>query len=403
VTEDRSRPAWARVDLDAVRHNVAALTRLAAPSALCAVVKADAYGHGSTEVAQAAVEGGATWLAVALVEEGARLRRAGIEAPILLLSEPEADGLEAAVAYRLTPTLYTAAAVGRAAAAAAAAGVVAPVHVKVDTGMHRVGATPADAFEIAMAAAGEASLDLEGIWTHLAVADGGSAEDRAFTAAQLQRFDDVVDKLAAEGVRPRVRHAANSAATVVHADARYQMVRCGLAVYGYLPTPEVAAAFAEASGGAELRPVLSLLAKVSAVRLLERGDRPSYGRRRPLPQRSVVATVPIGYADGVPRALFDGGFEVLIGGRRHPLAGTVTMDQIVVDCGADAPVAPGDEVVLLGRQGDEVVTADEWARRLGTISYEVLTGIGPRVPRLTDGEFEPRWRAWAPGDPGGDR
>ena len=160
------------------------------------------------------------------------------------------------------------------------------------------------------------------------------------------------------------------------------MVRCGIGLYGYLPGPAVQAAFAAASGGETLRPAMSLRARVVSVRTLEAGERPSYGRLRALPRRSVVATVPVGYADGVPRALFAGGCSVLVGGRRRPLAGTVTMDQIMVDCGEDSSVAPGDEVVLLGRQGDEEITADEWAGLLGTISYEILCGIGPRVPRI---------------------
>jgi alanine racemase len=159
------------------------------------------------------------------------------------------------------------------------------------------------------------------------------------------------------------------------------MVRCGIGLYGYLPGPAVTAALGAAAPGATLHPALSLRARVTSVRTLEEGARPSYGRLRPLPGRAVVATVPLGYADGVPRALFAQGYSVLIGGRRRPLAGMVTMDQIVVDCGDDGSVRPGDEVVLLGRQGDEEITADEWAGLLGTISYEVLCGIGPRVPR----------------------
>ena len=160
------------------------------------------------------------------------------------------------------------------------------------------------------------------------------------------------------------------------------MVRCGLGLYGYLPGGAVQNAFAEQAGGEELHPAMALKARVVAVRWLDAGERPSYGRLRPLPARSLVATVPIGYADGVPRALFTAGYEVLIGGVRRPLAGMVTMDQIVVDCGDDDTVRPGDEVVLLGRQGTEVITADDWAAMLGTISYEVVCGVGPRMPRI---------------------
>jgi alanine racemase len=225
-------------------------------------------------------------------------------------------------------------------------------------------------------------LVLDGLWTHLAVAEGGGAEDREFTARQLRRFEDVRRRLESAGIRAPRHHAANSAAALAWPEARYDLVRVGLALYGELPSPEVAAALAEVAPGEHLAPVLALKARVTAVRQLAAGERPSYGRRRPLPARATVATVPLGYADGVPRRYFEVGGEVLIDGRRRPLAGTVTMDQLLVDCGPESLVGPGDEVVLIGRQGDEEITAGEWAERLGTISYEVLTGIGPRVPRV---------------------
>ncbi len=377
---ERSRPAWAEVDLDAVTRNARALADLVAPATLCAVVKADAYGHGAEGVARAARAGGAGGLAVALVDEGVELRQTGVEGPILLLSEPPAEGNKAMVAAGLVPTLYTEPGIKAAAAAARLLGVRMGVHLKVDTGMHRVGAPAADLTTLARAVAAEDSLRLEGVWTHLAVADGDSADDIAFTEAQLDAFEAAAAGL--EG--PLVRHAANTAGALSYPRARYDLVRVGLGLYGLHPSPAVARAWAGA-GAEPLRPALSLKAAVTAVRRLPAGARPSYGRRRPLPVDSVVATVPLGYADGLPRRLLDGGFEVLIGGRRRPLAGTVTMDQIVVDCGPEGDVAVGDEVVLLGAQGREEVTAGEWADRLGTISYEVLTGIGPRVPRRARG------------------
>jgi alanine racemase len=371
------RPAWAEINLDAVRHNAAVLAGLVAPATLCAVVKADAYGHGAPAVARAALEGGAASLAVAQVDEGIELVEGGVSGcPVLLLSEPPDDAYDAVVAAQLTPTLCTAEGVARTSAAARGRGVVTGVHLKVDTGMHRVGAPVAGLPALVAAVENDPALRLDAVWTHLAVADGSTAEDRQFTEQQLARFDEVTAEVDAP-----LRHAANSAGAITFPQARYGMVRCGIALYGVLPSPSVAEAFA-AQGAAPLRPVLSLHSRVSAVRRLEAGDRPSYGRLRPLPTGSMVATVPIGYADGLPRALFDGGYEVLIGGRRRPLAGAVTMDQIVVDCGADAVVAPGDPVVLLGSQGDQSITADEWAARLGTISYEVLCGIGPRVHRV---------------------
>ncbi len=382
MAQGRSRPAWAEIDLAAVAHNAAVLARLAAPAELCAVVKAHGYGHGGPAVARAALAGGATRLAVALVDEGVELRQHGIAAPVLLLSECGPDAVETALAYGLTPTLYSDGSVVAFGAAARAAGRRTPVHVKVDTGMHRVGAAPEDLPAVVAAVGREPLLDLEGVWTHLPVADGEAAEDRAFTEMQLGLFERLVAALGADGVHPPVLHAANTAGTVAFPRARHAMVRCGLGLYGYLPGEGVRLALEAQTGGARLQPAMSLKARVVAVRTLAAGERPSYGRLRPLPARSLVATVPIGYADGVPRALFGAGYEVLIGGVRRPLAGMVTMDQIVVDCGDDDSVGPGDEVVLLGRQGSEAVTADDWASLLGTISYEIVCGVGPRMPRV---------------------
>ena len=371
------RPTWAEIDLAAVRHNASVLRRTAAPAALCAVVKADAYGHGAVAVARAALDGGARWLAVALVEEGVTLRQGGIEAPVLVLSEPPADAMGEVVARRLVPTLYTGAGVAAAAAAAEAAGTELAVHLKVDTGMHRVGADRADLVGLATAVAAAPRLRAEGLWSHLAVADRGGPDDASFTTGQIDRFAAAVAELAAAGLAPPLLHLANSAGTLAYPEARLGMVRCGIALYGVAPAPGLAPPAPEA-----LAPVLSLRSAVSLVRTLGAGERPSYGRHRPLAQSSVVATIPIGYADGIPRRSFAGGGTVLIGGRRRPLAGTVTMDQIVVDCGPDPSVAVGDEVVLIGRQGDQSLTVEDWAAVLGTIGNEVLTEIGGRVPRV---------------------
>jgi alanine racemase len=375
VTRARMRPAWAEIDLDAVAGNAASLVALVAPARLCAVVKADGYGHGAVEVARAAVAGGAGCLAVALVEEGLELRQAGIGESILVLSEAPPSALPDAVGAGLTLTVYTAAGIAEAAGEAGRSARRVPVHLKVDTGMHRVGAAPADAPALAGRIASEPGLRFEGLWTHLAVAD---EPDDPFTGEQLARFDKVRAELAGRGLVPEIVHAANSGGALLHPAARLDLVRCGISLYGYPPAPGLA-------GGAHLTPVLGLKAEVTLVRRLAAGERLSYGLRRPLPADAVVATVPLGYADGVVRALGRAGAEVLVGGRRCPIAGTVTMDQLMVDCGPDAAVQPGDEVVLLGRQGRETVTAEEWARLLGTISYEVLCGVGPRVDRRYTG------------------
>jgi len=381
MAQGLSRPAWAEIDLAAITHNARLVSELVKPAQLCAVVKAHGYGHGGPAVARAAAAGGAIGMAVALVDEGMELRRHNVRGPILLLSECDAGAVDEAMANRLTPTLYTRDGVERFSRAAHALGKVKEVHVKVDTGMHRVGIDPAHALDLIRSVEDDPMLRLEGVWTHFPVADGERDEDRSFTLAQLDRFERLVADMKQAGVRADVLHAANTAGAIAFPQARYDMVRCGIGIYGYLPGNAVTAAFSTA-GGSALKPAMSLKARVVSVRTLPAGERPSYGRLRPLPERSVVATVPIGYADGLPRALFTNGACALIGGRRRPLAGMVTMDQIVIDCGNDASVHTGDEVVLLGRQGDEEITADEWARLLGTISYEVLCGIGPRVPRV---------------------
>ena len=364
---------WAEVDLGAIRRNAAILGAIAAPAAVCAVVKANAYGHGSVPAARAALEGGATSLGVALVEEGAQLRADGIAAAILLLSEPPPGAMADVHALGLIPTLYTPAAVVAAAKAVADAPDQAPmtVHVKVDTGMHRVGASPAEAASLALAVEERPELRLGGLWTHFAVADD---PDDPFTSVQADRFGEVIAGLAARGVRPPILHASNSAGCLAHPSVHHDMVRCGIALYGLAPSPAL-------EGRADLQPALSLHARVSHVKRLAAGEGISYGLRYRLERPSLVATGPVGYADGVPWRLGAAAGEVLIGGRRRPIAGSVTMDQITVDCGDDDGVSPGDEVVLLGRQGNESVGAWEWAQKADTIAYEIVCRIGPRVPR----------------------
>ena len=339
------------------------------------MVKANGYGHGAVPVARAALAGGAQWLAVALVEEGAELREAGIDASVLVLSEPPAPAMDDALVLGLTPTLYTMEGARSAARAASRRGSPANVHVKVDTGMHRVGADPDTAVAVATEVDRSPWLNLEGFWTHLAVADEPGLD---FTAEQVRRFEVVRQRLARAGVTPTLVHAANSAGALAHPASRYGLVRCGIALYGHAPGPDLAGLPAVA----ELWPAMSLKARVSLVRQLDAGERVSYGLRYRLDRRSTIATVPLGYADGLTRRLWAEGGEVLVGGRRCPIAGTVTMDQFMIDCGPGSSVSPGEEVVLIGRQADQAIRAEEWADRLGTITYEVLCAIGPRVPRV---------------------
>ncbi len=376
------RHAWITVDLDAIEQNTRLLRAAAPDSLLCAVVKADGYGHGSVQAAKAALAGGATWLGVALVEEGVTLRDAGITAPVLLLSEAPADAFPDALRAGLTPTVYTPAGVeaARSAVAAAASGPW-PVHLKVDTGMHRVGVDPAAAPTIAAQISGSPELVLGGTFTHLAVAD---APKRPETEAQLDLFDQVISAITAAGIDPGLTHAANSAGTLLHKRAHRDLVRTGISLYGYPPDSTVAGLCPP------LVPALALSSEVTMVRDLVAGDGISYGLCHKLTATARVAVVPLGYADGIDRSFGMAGGEVLIGGRRCPVRGVVTMDQMVVEVPFGEDVQIGDEVVLLGSQGGESVTADEWARLLGTISYEVLCRFSSRVPRRYSGGLTDR-------------
>jgi alanine racemase len=358
------RPTVVEVDLAAIRHNAGLLRPPGVE--LMAVVKADGYGHGAARAAAAAVEGGATWLGVALVEEGLALRDAGIEASILLLSEPPPGVEEVVVAARLTPTLSSEGAIER--FAGAARGGALPVHVKVDTGMHRTGIWPPEDAVGFCDHVRDAGLDLEGLWTHFA----SSEDDPAYTATQRMRLEDVLAKVRAGGHAPRLVHAANSAATILDPQTHFDLVRPGIALYGVPPAPGIGADLG-------LRPALAWRSAVSRVERLAAGETVSYNRRYAMPADGWVATVPVGYADGYPRPA-TGSAQVLIGGSRKPVAGSITMDQLMVDCGQDRP-APGDEVVLLGRQGEHAIDAWELGGWAGTIGYEILARIGPRVPR----------------------
>jgi alanine racemase len=363
-----SRWAWAEIDHDAIRNNVEVLRRAVSPSAVWAVVKADGYGHGAIDVARTALAAGAEGLCVALADEGVELRVAGIDAPILLLSEQPLTEITSIGEHRLTPTVYTPAYV-EALAALDIDGL--DVHLKIDTGMHRVGVAPEDAPALAELVIRHAPrLRLAGVATHLASAD--DITDPA-TSEQLATFDAALAALPTNPVTA-VIHAANSAGALAHPAARYSFVRTGIAMYGISPGHGVDHLCRE------LRPAMSLRSRVSYLKRVTAGSRISYGLRHTFTRSTTVATVPIGYADGVPRRLFETGGAVLVGGRRRPIVGVVTMDQLMIDVGDD-PIEVGDEVVLLGEQGGERVSAEEWADRLGTIGYEIVCGVSRRIAR----------------------
>lgn len=364
------RPTWADIDLGAIGANVEALAAHSAPAQVCAVVKADGYGHGAVPVARAAVEAGATWLAVALVEEGRILRDAGVRAPILTLSEPRPLEMVEVVEYGLTPTVYSGEGLAAAAAAAKQRGIRLAIQLKIDTGMGRVGARPEDAVPLAGAIADKADLELEGVWTHCAIAD---VPGDPYTSMQLDVYDRVLADLAGAGHELAWRHAANSAVAIAHERGRYDLVRCGIAVYGIPPSPSLA-------GAISLRPALRLRSQISFVKRVSAGDRISYGLRWTARTDTTIATVPIGYADGVRRRSDLAGVEVLIAGKRYPIVGTVTMDQLMVDVGDD-DISTGAEVVLIGHQDGDEISAEEVAGRLDTIGYEVVCDIESRVAR----------------------
>jgi alanine racemase len=363
--------AWADVSLAAIAANVETLRAVSAPAEVCAVVKAGGYGHGAVPVARAAIGGGAAWLAVAQVAEAAALRAAGITAPILLLSEPPLRDVEAAVRAGVVVTVYSEPLIRRLADAARTGAEPLSVHLKVDTGMHRVGAAPEAVVDLARLVDTDPSLALDGMWTHCAIAD---EPDDPYTAEQLERFDAAVAEVEQAGIRVPMRHAANSAAAIAHPASRYDLVRCGIAVYGIAPAPGLVDRIA-------LEPAVRLATEVAFVKPLAAGERVSYGLRHTIDRDTTVATLPIGYADGVFRRLGLEGQEVLIRGRRHPMIGVVTMDQVLVDVGPGSDVQVGDEAVLLGAQGGQRISPDEWAARLDTISYEVVCALGARVER----------------------
>ncbi len=363
--------AWADVSLDAVAANVATLRSVCGEVELCAVVKADGYGHGAAPVARAAVEAGAGWLAVAHPTEATALRSAGITTPMLLLSEPRPADVDEVLAADVAVTVYTAEMIRQLGVAASTRNRKSPVHLKVDTGMHRVGAAPDEVVALAKLIDADPGLALDAVWTHCAVAD---EPDNPFTARQLERFDAVVAEVEAAGIGVPMRHAANSAGAIAHPASRYDLVRCGIALYGIAPSAALLDRVA-------LEPVVRLATEVAFVKPVAAGEGVSYGLRHHFERDTMVATLPIGYADGVFRSLGPKGQEVLVGGCRRPMVGVVTMDQVMVDLGPGSQVRAGDEVVLLGGQGDERISPDEWATQLGTIAYEVVCALGARVER----------------------
>ena len=362
---------WAEVDLDAIAFNVRAFKRHVGEAVqVIAVVKANAYGHGSIPVARAALQAGATRLGVHRAIEGVELRRAGLTAPILVMGYTPSSGAAMIAHYDLTPSLITCEFAEAISAEAARLGKTVPLHVKVDTGMSRYGLMPSEVVDFVLSLTALPGVQLEGLFTHLATAD---AADQTHARRQLETFRQVIAVVQDAGVHVPLCHAANSAATMTLPEAHFDAVRPGIAMYGLDPSDEWPPVF-------EIRPALALKSRVSRVRELPTGSGVSYGRTFVTERPTIAALVPVGYGDGYHRILSNKG-SVLIRGRRAPILGRVCMDQFVVDASGIPDVQQDDEVVLVGRQGQAQIRAEEVARLAGTINYEVTTSLLPRVAR----------------------
>jgi alanine racemase len=369
-----------RVDLAAIRHNVATLRSITAASVtdaeVMAVVKADGYGHGMVPVARAALRAGATWLGACTLEEALALRAGGIEAPVLAWLMTPGQPLRAGVSAAVDLSAGTGWLLAEIVEAAKAAGRPARVHLKVDTGLNRGGATAADwtgLVEAAAKAQADGLVEVVGVWSHLACADEPTHPS---VTRQLRAFDRACAKVARAGLDPRYRHLANSPATLTRPDTHFDLVRTGIAVYGLSPV---------AGHQFGLRPAMTLRARVALTKRARAGQGVSYGHTYTTRAATTLAVLPVGYGDGLPRHASNAG-PVWLAGRRRTVAGRVCMDQVVVDCGNDR-VAAGDEAVLFGPGDAGEPTADDWAAAAGTLNYEIVTRIGGvRVPRVYDHE-----------------
>jgi len=368
MASEPQHETWVQVDLAAIENNVRVATR-GTRARIMAVLKANAYGHGAVPVARAALGAGAAWCGVARLDEALELRRAGLDCPILVLGPVPAGRLQQAVSEGISLTVFTQDHVEAAAAAGRAAGTEARLHLKVDTGMARLGLDPQEAAPLARTIQAATGARLEGMSTHFARAD---EEDTEPTAHQLAQFDELLQAMDSVGLRPAWVHAANSAATATRSGAHFDLVRLGVAVYGLHPS-------AVCKLPDSYRPALSWKTRLVQVRRLPPDRGVSYGHVYRTQAEERVGTALVGYADGFRR---EPGNLALVGGRRVPVIGRVCMDMCVLQLDQVPEARPGDEVVLIGSQAQESIRAEEVAERWGTINYEVTCGIGARVPRV---------------------
>lgn len=368
------RPTWAEVDLDVLSHNIRAFRRhINERIRMFAVVKANAYGHGAVEIAKEALGAGADALAVAFLDEALQLRNHGIEAPVLVMGYTDPDGYKEAIEKKVTLTLFDATSISDLTRVAKEIGEKPKIHVKVDTGMGRLGYTElADMLELVRAVDRESLIELDGIFTHYSSAD---EIDKTYTEQQFRKFQSLIDQAGQEGIRPPWVHAGNSATAIELPDFTFDAIRLGIAMYGLPPSKEVN------GENLPLKPVLSLKSQIVFLKEVPPNTGISYGAAYRTTKREKIATVPIGYADGYTRLLTGQG-EALVRGKRVPIVGRICMDQLMLEVTDLPDVRVGDEVVLIGSQGDEEITANELAAKLGTINYEITCKISARVPRV---------------------
>ena len=369
------RPTRVEINLEAIAHNIQAIRQKVGQTVkIMAVVKGDGYGHGAVEVANVALQSGASYLAVAIPEEGVELRLSGIKAPILIFGLTPPDKVQNVVRYDLTQTICTTESAEALSAKAQESGKVAKVHIKVDTGMSRIGVMPEDAVKFVKEIFKLKAIGVEGIFTHFSAADSiSNTEDRTFTELQISRFKEVIAELEGNGIQIPLKHAANSAGTLKFSSSYFDMVRPGIIIYGLNPSTEV-------TDVVNLEPAMSFKTAIVYLKTVPPGASIGYGRTFITEKESVIATLPVGYADGYNRLLSNKG-EVLVRGKRAPVIGRVCMDMTMIDVTHIPEVKIGDEVVLYGKQGCAEISVDEIANNIGTIPYEVVSTVGKRVPR----------------------
>jgi alanine racemase len=368
-----ARPAWVEINLDHLASNLAAIKKaIGSTTAIMVVVKADGYGHGAVAIATAALKAGASSLAVAFVEEAVELRRAGIEAPVLILGYTDPAQFPTLIQYRLIPTIFNVQTASQFSKRAVEEGLKLPIHLKVDTGMGRIGFLPEEFFDAAYRIKLMPGLKIEGLFTHFASAD---EEDQTYTKEQLLLFNRIIDHCTEKGLSFPLIHAANSAASIAYPGSRYNLIRYGIALYGCYPADSVI------KYQLPLRPILAFKSRVVMVKEVPPGTAISYGCSYRTTKDTIIATVPVGYADGYSRLLSNRS-SILIRGQRAKVVGRVCMDHLMADASLIPGVRPGDEVVLYGCQGGEEIKVEEVAGLIGTVNYELLCIINKRVPRF---------------------